>query len=211
VSTTDFTTETQGGADPLTDDAVHALDDVADEAKDLARRAEARMGDAPHDTARQSSGVATDDRTRAAEQIAALAGAIGKAADELDKSGQAQFSDCARDAANGLEMLSSALRDRRIDDLAGGLPQLAGSDPAAFLSAAVLAGLAAGRFARLAPEGRGQGGQDETGASSIATSSPSYPDGDGSQTGHYSQGLGSSGDNAAWRSTGDYGQTERGH
>ena len=186
MSTKDHPTDTEGpssppGTEPLLDEARHAVDNVAAEA------------------------------SKVAEQVAALAGAIGKAAAELDHSDQKLFAGYARDVAGALETLSSAIRERGVDELMDSLRQFARSQPAAFLGAAALAGFAASRFAKASAHRPDKGALDLAGESSMVASSTSYPDGDSSQTGQFGQGLGSSGDAAAWRSTGNYPQTERGH
>jgi hypothetical protein len=108
--------------------------------------------------------------------------------------------------------MSTALRERGVDELMQSVQHFARTQPAAFLGAAALAGFAASRFAKASasrPSKSGDGAMKaDTDAESLAASSPGYPDG---PAGQHAQGLGSSSDAASWRSTGNYPQTERGH
>jgi hypothetical protein len=198
------------GADPVIEETRHAVDEVAAEAKNIAREAQAKMSEIADDTTEQAKSFAEANKGKVATQISAFAGALNKAADELERSDQAMVAGYAKDVARGIENMSTALRERGVDDLMQNVQQFARTQPAAFLGIAALAGFAASRFAKASASRASQsaGMRTDTGVESLAASSPSYPDG---PAGQHAQGLGSSGDAAAWRSTGNYPQTERGH
>jgi vacuolar-type H+-ATPase subunit H len=203
------------GVDPVLDEARHAVDEVAEEAKSIAREAQAKMTEIADDTTAQAKSFAEENKGKIASQITAFANALNKAAEELEHSDQGAAAGYAKDVARGIENMSVALKERGVDDLMESVQQFARTQPAAFLGMAALAGFAASRFAKATSHRSGrmptQGMPAGRGADSLAASSPQYPDGDRSQIGQYGQGLGSSGDAAAWRSTGNYPQTERGH
>lgn len=193
------------GANPVLDEAREAVDEVAAEAKTIAREAQAKMVEVAEDATQQAKSFAEQNKSKIATQVTAFAGALDKAAEELDRSDQAMMAGCARDMAHGIDSMSTALRERGVDELMDGIQQFARSRPAAFLGAAALAGFAASRFAKASAHRAIQ--TQDAGAASLAATSPAYPDGGG----RYGQGPGSSSDAAAWRSAGNYPQTERGH
>lgn len=196
------------GADPVLDEAKQAVDDVASEAKNIAREAQARMAEVAQDATQQAKSFAEENKSKIATQVTAFAGALNKAAEELERSDQGLVATYARDVAHGIDSMSTALRERGVDELMDSVQQFARTRPAAFLGAAALAGFAASRFAKASAHRTSMAAAQGAGAtSSMATASPNYPDGGG----QYGQGLGSSSDAASWRSTGHYPQTERGH
>lgn len=196
------------GADPVLDEAKQAVGEVAAEAKNIAREAQAKMAEVAEDATEQAKRFAEQNKSKIATQVTAFAGALDKAAEELDRSDQAIFAGYARDVAHRIDSMSTALRERGVDELMDSIQQFARRRPAAFLGAAALAGFAASRFAKASAHRAGQAAAQSPGAyPSMAATSPDYPDGGG----QYGQGLGSSSDAASWRSTGNYPQTERGH
>lgn len=198
------------GADPAIEETRHAVDEVAAEAKNIAREAQAKMAQIAGDTTEQAKSFAEANKGKVATQITAFAGALNKAAEELERSDQAMVAGYAKDVARGIENMSTALRERGVDDLMASVQQFARTQPAAFLGVAALAGFAASRFAKASTSRPSQSAMKTgTGTESLAASSPAYPDGDRGE--QHAQGLGSSSDAAAWRSTGNYPQTERGH
>lgn len=216
MNTPDIQTSTQEragtlAADPVLDEAMHAVDEVAEEAKNIAREAQAKMAEVAGAATAQAKSFATENKGKIAQQVTAFAGALNRAAEELERSDQALVAGYAKDMADGIENMSTALRERGVDELMQNVQQFARTKPAAFLGMAALAGFAASRFAKASAHRAGQGEQSYARQSSLATTSPSYPDGDGSPSGRYGQGLGSSSESAAWRSTGNYPQSERGH
>lgn len=193
--------------DYLPDDALHAVEKFAEEAKNIARQAQATLS-APADNLAQHARSLTGEGGRdMAHEVAALAGEIGKASEALDESDQAALESYARTITSGLE---NALEQGGTGDLTDRLRQFARTQPAAFLGTAVLAGLAAGRRARMYSHRPNRGDQTSAGGSTRAAASPSPP-GDGAGTQQFEQGLGSSSDAAAARSGGDRMQTRSGH
>lgn len=133
------------------DDLSHKAKEDFDAAKtqaghdieELGHQARDKMGEA---TAKVRS-FAEDQKDLAANQIAGLAGAIGKVADELEGSDQQAIARYARDLAQGLSKVGTQLKQRDTDDLVGAAESFGRSQPVAFLGAAALAGFVASRFA----------------------------------------------------------------
>ena len=198
-------------ADPLMGEAKHAFDDAASEASKVAGEARHKMAEVAGEAGEQAKAFAENNKGRIAGQISAFAGALDKAAEELQGSDQEMLAGYARDAAHGIENMSGALRERGVDDLMQSVQQFARTQPAAFLGIAALAGFAASRFAKASagrPDHLNRGAR--SGTDSLVASSPRYPDGELGD-GQVGQGLGSSSDQASWRSANRYPQTERGH
>jgi hypothetical protein len=117
--------------------AKEAMDEVTSEASKLAKEARDK-----------ATSFAEDSKVRAAHQIDAVTMALNKAAEELDHNDQGQVAKYARDFAGGLHKVSTNLREKDINELAGTVTQFARSQPAAFIGAAALLGFAASRFAK---------------------------------------------------------------
>lgn len=175
-------------ADPVLGEARRAAGDVAAEAKTLAKDAQAKMAELADDATQQARSFAETNKSRIAEQAAAFSGALGKAAAELEQSDQGTMARYARDVAHGIDDMSTALRERGVDELMQTVQDFARRQPAAFLGAAALAGFAAGRFAK------------------ASARRPA-----GTQTGAGNAGDTDFGAAGSWRGTGHYAQTERGH
>jgi molecular chaperone GrpE (heat shock protein) len=128
--------------------AKHAAEDVAATAKHAADDLTAEARRVADDAREKAMHFAEDNKQRAAEQISGVTMALKKAADELDNNDQRQVAKYARDFAGGLEKLSTNLREKGVDELAGSVTSFARSQPAAFIGAAALLGFAASRFAK---------------------------------------------------------------
>jgi len=106
------------------------------------------MKQAAKDTARQS---VEEQRSYAAGALGDLAGALRRAAGELDGERQAAGS-MARWAADGLERASSTLGGKDVNTLLREMESFARAQPLAFFGAALAAGFLATRFVRSSAE-----------------------------------------------------------
>jgi len=98
------------------------------------------------DSARmRAEGFANEQKDYAASQLAGVATAVRKVADELSGD-QAAVSRYAVDIADGLEHLSDQARSSSVGDMVKAAESFGRRQPAAFLGAAVLLGFAASRF-----------------------------------------------------------------
>lgn len=95
--------------------------------------------------------AAKQQQERGADKMAGIAEAVHGAAQELE----AQLPSAAgyvHDAADGLQRMSSSLRESSLNDLIGGVGKFAREQPAAFFGGAVLAGFALSRFLKSSGE-----------------------------------------------------------
>lgn len=119
------------------------LSQVGEKAKEMARRTgdEVREGlGAARDAAAEHADATID---RAAEEVARTARALGEAAGGLE-GGMPQG--LLREASQGLERLSGAMRGRSASELIGDLSDFGRRNPSAFLGLATVAGFALARF-----------------------------------------------------------------
>jgi len=147
-----MTSPEKGSGGESADAAKRQLDDVAETVKADAASAKA-------DAMARAETEAERQKDMGAVHLDAFADAVRKAADELgeqDKSAAAQF---VREAAGGLESLSSSLREKSVGDLVDNVSRFGRTNPTAFLGGALLAGVALGRFAQASGErSHGSGG-----------------------------------------------------
>lgn len=136
----------------LKNDASAALDEarnvagsIAEEAKaqgaQILDQAKSQLSDAT-DKARE---VAEHQKTAVASQVAGVADAIGKVADELETT-KGPGSEYARMIADNAQRLSSTIGDKSVDELLGIAQDFGRKQPAAFIGAAALLGFVASRF-----------------------------------------------------------------
>ncbi|MBX6425302.1 MAG: hypothetical protein IRZ09_05190 [Variibacter sp.] len=88
--------------------------------------------------------TAEDQKAAGAQQIDGLARALHSAADELEP--MPAVADYVHRAAEGVDRLSSSLRESSIDDLIGGVMRFARTQPTAFFGASLAVGFALARF-----------------------------------------------------------------
>jgi hypothetical protein len=185
--------------------------DLKEQASDLAQSATATVKSQAANVTDQAREVAADvgEKMKAAvaDQKGAGADYVGSVADVIRRASYAfdqdlpQAGHYIRQAAAQLNNVSDALRTRDISQLAGDVQDFARKQPAAFFGAAVLAGFAAVRFFKSAPERSDYGsGMSSSNTSGRMTSSTAgaYPGGSGSAsyTGASSGGPSSSGSTA---------------
>ena len=151
-------------------------EDVADRARADAESADCPRADGGHDAAaaarstaeelkERAQGVVDDAKERAqamageqknlaAERLTGFASALRHASSDLDEQGQSVVSGFVRQAADGLEHFSGAMRRNDVDDLVGSIEEFARRQPAVFIGSAVLAGFGIARFMKSSSERR---------------------------------------------------------
>lgn len=92
----------------------------------------------------------------ASESMSAFAHAIRSASDELASKDQGPAAQILAQAAGGLEQLSSAVSQNRLEDIVSDVRRFGREHPAAFLMGSVLVGIALGRFAQTTVAGATQ-------------------------------------------------------
>ncbi|WP_051469709.1 hypothetical protein [Chelativorans sp. J32] len=89
-------------------------------------------------------------RGATSESLRAFAEAVRHAGDELKDKDEGPASQLLSQAASGLEQISNAIGQKRLDDLVGDVRRFGREHPGAFMLGSVLVGVALGRFARSA-------------------------------------------------------------
>jgi hypothetical protein len=110
------------------------------------------MSDGDQSMAQSARAQAEAVRSGAAGGIGELAGALRKAASEMDRGRNATVASLTQNAADNLERLSKALRSKDVNALVRDTESFARSQPALFLGAAVAAGFLAMRFLKSSNE-----------------------------------------------------------
>ena len=152
-------------ASALLDEAKSTAGKVVDEAKDqvesLTDRAKSELSAA----ADKAKTVASDQKDVLADQMGGVAGALDKAASDLEQQNgpSAQY---ARMIADNAEKLSEVIRNNDVDQLLGMAQDFGRRQPALFVGAAALLGFAASRFVLASAKRR-----DEKGAATGISSS----------------------------------------
>jgi hypothetical protein len=119
--------------------SAHSARQVAEQAKQDARDT------VDHARARMAS-MFGDQKQVAADQVEGLARALRKTVEQLDAQDQGAAARYVERAADGLEALGGALRDRDIDSLTTQVQDFARKQPGVFLGGAVAAGFLVARF-----------------------------------------------------------------
>ena len=116
---------------------------TTDPLQDRARDASRELKDTAKETARSMLG---EQQHAAAGGLGQFAATLRKAAHEGGDGAQAPFARIAESAADGLERLSTSLRERNLDGLVGDLESFARRQPVVFFGAAMVTGFLAMRF-----------------------------------------------------------------
>lgn len=132
-------------AGQVRDQAAAAVSDVAQPMKERARE------------------LAEEQKQAGADRLGGVARAVHHAADQLDKDLPPEASRYVHKAAEGIERVSSAMRERSVGELLDDLNDFARRQPAAFFGGAVLAGFVLTRFLKSSAETGARGGSS-TGA-----------------------------------------------
>ena len=128
--------ETQTGRDALHD----ARDELTGKAGDHA-------SEAGHVLLDKTEGAQHDISTN----LKALGGALRAASEHLANADQRVASKFALDASDGLERLSSSLKDKPFQDVLGDVRSFGRQNSGALIAGSVLAGVALGRFLKSSP------------------------------------------------------------
>jgi vacuolar-type H+-ATPase subunit E/Vma4 len=131
--------------------AAGAARSTAEDIKDRARGAAENVAEGVKERARSA---ASEQKNQAAERLSGFADALRTASSDLDQRGQTMASGFVRQAAEGLEHVSGAVRTRDLDDLMETVESFARRQPVVFLGSAVLAGFGLARFVKSSAERR---------------------------------------------------------
>jgi hypothetical protein len=137
--------------DALKRDAGSAAASLTEDVKQAAKAAQKAVGQQASDfmgqVGQELGKTADRQKLQGAEAIAGLAHAVSTAAAELEAQSP-QAARYVRDAAEKIDLFSSNLRNRNVDDLLRALSDLARSQPALFMGGAVAVGFAVARFVK---------------------------------------------------------------
>lgn len=130
------------------DQAPGGLGDSAREAREAAAREGSKLANRFKEKA---SSFAEDQKRSGTEKLERIAGAVGRAADDLEKESP-ETARYVRSAAESVRDFSASLRDRRVEDIASEARDFARRQPWLVFGGAVLAGLAVTRFLKSSRE-----------------------------------------------------------
>jgi len=135
----------------LKDQASGLAESVTETVKSQAANLTEQAREVASDAGEKMKTAVVDQKSAGADYIGNVAEMVRRASYEFD--GQLpQAGHYIRQAAAQINSVSDALRTRDISELAGDVQEFARKQPAAFFGAAVLAGFAAVRFFKSAPE-----------------------------------------------------------
>jgi len=109
------------------------------------RQTAAGMGS---DMKKEAANQAEQAQQKASESIHNFAEAISKAGAELSAKDEGPAAQLLSQAAGGLEQLSSALNQKKFEEVVGDVRRFGREHPGTFLAGSVLLGIALGRFAQ---------------------------------------------------------------
>ncbi|WP_309082948.1 hypothetical protein [Chelativorans sp.] len=122
--------------------------------------------------ARRQAGDQIDSaRRKTSETVGAFAEAVRKAGDELAAKDEGPAAQLLSQAAGGLEQLSTAISQKRLEDIVGDVRRFGREHPGAFMMGSVLVGIALGRFAQSAMPATSSSSHPEP-----AGNQPTYPE-----------------------------------
>lgn len=122
--------------------------------------------------AQKAKGFAAEQKDMLAGQLGGVAQAIHKAADELDQE-NATTAGYAHRIAEGMDRITTSLREQDVDGLIAMAEDFGRRQPAAFMATAAIAGFAASRFLR-ASAGRRSGAARPDGTRSYPEARSDY-------------------------------------
>ena len=141
-----------------------ATQDVSASARGTSEDVKQRAHDLVDDAKERARAVAGEQKNLAADRVTGFADALRHASSDLDEQGQSMVSGVVRQAADGLERVSGAMRSNDVDDLVGTIEDFARRQPAVFIGSAVLAGFGIARFMKSSSERRRERGSDYAGS-----------------------------------------------
>src|SRR5690606_10997461 len=144
---------TSGSAPSLADTATNIGSDIKDGALDGARSAQRRTSESMH----------------------AFADAIRKAGDELKDKDEGPVAELLSHAAGGLDQMSRAIGQKRLEDMVNDVRSFGKQHPGAFVMGSVLLGIALGRFAQTAAASAASSSGTSSQAGSAGTLERSMP------------------------------------
>jgi hypothetical protein len=131
-----------------------ATEDVSARAGSTSEKAKQRAHDLVDNAKERARSMAGEQKNLAADRVTGFADALRHASSDLDEQGQTLASGVVRQAADGLERVSGAMRNNDLDDLVGSIEDFARRQPAVFIGSAVLAGFGIARFMKSSSERR---------------------------------------------------------
>jgi hypothetical protein len=168
------------GASDLAGAAVETARDMAGEAVENAR---GMAGQLVEDVREVAESLLEEQKERAVEQVAGVAHALRKTAEELRQENEL-IGRYAEQAADQVERLAETVRQRGLGDLVADLDDFARRQPTMFLVGAVAAGFIVGRFMAASAErnrheygrdyGRTGGPRQDTGSRETRTRTAGY-------------------------------------
>jgi hypothetical protein len=148
----DIKGDAQAAASKLQTGAAQAADTVRGTVAGAAEEAVSTGEEIAGAARERVEGLADQGKQAVAEQASGFAGAIRHAAEDLESSSP-EIARHVRTAADSVEGISAALRDRSAGQLMQDVTDFARRQPAAFFGVAALAGFALARFAKSSSDG----------------------------------------------------------
>ena len=148
----DIKGDAQAAAAKLQTGAAQAADTVRGTVAGAAQEAVSTGEEIAGAARERVEGLADEGKRAAAEQASGFAGAIRHAAEDLESSSP-EIARHVRTAADSVEGISAALRERSAGQLMQDVTDFARRQPAAFFGVAALAGFALARFAKSSSDG----------------------------------------------------------
>lgn len=128
--------------------------DAAGGARDMGHAASSMARDAAEQAKRQARTMVDDQKRRAADQLDGVARALRRTAGNLDDENQNALGMVAERAAEQVERLGHAMRERNVEDAVAELEAFARRRPEIVIGGAVAAGLMLARFLKSSSERR---------------------------------------------------------
>jgi len=119
----------------------------------------------------RAEAIATEQKARAASEIAGLASMLRDAAQSVDQGNRGAISDYAADMASGIDQFADRLRGSSWRVLAADLEDLARRWPALFMASSAVAGFVLGRIL-MPPTGTGAAYSGSGGAPGMSAAQP---------------------------------------
>ena len=139
-------------------------EEVSASGRGISEKAKERAHGLVDDAKERARSMAGEQKNLAADRVTGFADALRHASSDLDQQGQSLVSGVVRQAADGLERVSGAMRSNDVDDLVGSIEDFARRQPAVFIGSAVLAGFGIARFMKSSSERRRERGPDYAGS-----------------------------------------------
>lgn len=152
-SRSDFENDASGVKRTLKSEADEASSAFEDAREAVSSKASQFASEAKEGVMREAEGA----KRQASESLRTFANTIREAGDKLSESDQGMAAGFVRQAASGLERLSSSLSEKRFGEMIEDVRSFGRRNPTAFIAGSVLAGLAIGRFVRSSRSADGNG------------------------------------------------------